>query len=84
MSTNERLAMKALRSAVWELGHASRSGKAPSMTRVVSMDQWRDEAKALMDNGGKYFYTSFNRCVARLVEREVVGKYDDEVWLANE
>jgi hypothetical protein len=54
------------------------------MTRVVSLDQWRDEAKALMDNGGKYFYTSFRRCVARLVEREVVGKYDDEVWLANE
>ena len=66
MSTNERLAIKALRSAVWEKGGASRLGKAPGMTRVVSMEQWRTEAKALMDNGGKYFYTSFNRCVARL------------------
>ena len=84
MSTNERLAIKALRSAIFDLGHASRSGKAPGMTRVVSMDQWRAEAKALMDDGGRSFFTTFRRCVARLVEREVVGKYDDEVWLANE
>jgi hypothetical protein len=51
------------------------------MAMVVSLDDWREEARNLMDTGKKSWYTAFARSVSRLVEREVVGKHNDEHWV---
>jgi len=81
LTTNERLTMKALRNAVERCGKAPKSNRVQGMRLVVSLDQWREEARSLMDTGNRSYYTTFGRCVKRLLEREVCGKHNDEHWL---
>ena len=81
LTTNERLALKALRNAVERCGKAPKSNRVQGMRLVVSLDEWREEGRNLMDTGKRSWYAAFGRCVSRLVEREVVGKHADEHWL---
>jgi len=81
LTTNERLTMKALRNAVERCGKAPKSNRVQGMRLVVSLDEWREEGRNLMDTGKRSWYAAFGRCVSRLVEREVVGKHADEHWL---
>ena len=81
LTTNERLSLKALRNAVYRVGKAPKSSRVEGMAMVVSLEDWRDEAKNLMDTGKRSWYASFARSVSRLVEREVVGKHNDEHWV---
>ena len=81
LTTNERLTLKALRNAVERCGKAPKSNRVQGMRLVVSLDQWREEARSLMDTGNRSYYTTFGRCVKRLLEREVCGKHNDEHWL---
>ena len=81
LTTNERLTMKALRNAVERCGKAPKSNRVQGMRFVVSLDEWREEGRNLMDTGKRSWYAAFGRCVSRLVEREVVGKHADEHWL---
>jgi len=81
LTTNERLTLKALRNAVERCGKAPKSNRVQGMRLVVSLDEWREEGRNLMDTGKRSWYAAFGRCVSRLVEREVVGKHADEHWL---
>jgi hypothetical protein len=81
LTTNERLTLKALRNAVYLVGKSPKSDRVEGMAMVVGLKDWREEAKNLMDTGKRSWLTSFSRSVSRLVEREVVGKHNDEHWV---
>ena len=81
LTTNERLTLKALRTAVHRTGKPPKSNRVEGMRKVVTLDAWREEAKNLMDTGKRSWYAAFGRSVSRLVERDVVGKHDDECWV---
>ena len=81
LTTNERLTLKALNNAVHRHGKAPKSNRVKGVRMAVSIKEWRSEAKNLMDTGKRSWLTSFARSASRLVEREVVGKHDDEHWV---
>jgi hypothetical protein len=81
LTTNERLALKALNVAVGRYGKPPSSNRVKGVRMVVKLRDWREEAKNLMDTGKRSWLTSFARSVSSLVERDVAGKHDDECWV---
>jgi hypothetical protein len=81
LTTNERLTLKALNNAVHRHGKPPKSNRVKGVRMAVSIKEWRSEAKNLMDTGKRSWLTAFARSVSSLVEREIVGKHDDEHWV---